>query len=391
MVEVEGLVDVVVEVVGVEEVGGGVLLEAVVEEGVVCAVEEGGAAVVTTVMEGLFPSSVVMRSDMDDTVAFMSLREAVMEVWRVFSVWRMAERSGVVVFAGGCSPARLRVMLSTESVRMSDMLMEDAVMSGEEGVEDAAGTDVEDAAAAMAEATTVNEVEAGTAAAAVAAAVATARWEVLDWRAFDPVFKTTYCTNEETKLQVPATSAQGQPITLSRICSAGFYALGLCNKCNDTLCFYDGCVKRERYSNGICSDSAYAAGLAGDPTQSQNPGYYGAVVSPTSRCLPDGNVAISRNGFAVNPTGSQCYAVECTWNGNTPVLYAVIFGERVLCPEGQQRWGLDGQRRTKEREAWMNRIGKGREKGIATKASDGMIRARESGDTIWKTGKDEAG
>ncbi|GBG89898.1 hypothetical protein CBR_g49748 [Chara braunii] len=131
-VEEEGLVDMVVEVVGVEEVGRGVLLEAAVEEGVVCAVEEGGAAVVTTVMDGLFPSSV------DDMVAFMLLREAVTEVWRVLSVWRMAERLGVVVFGGGCSPARLRAMLSTESVRMSDMLMEDAAMSGEEGVEDAA-------------------------------------------------------------------------------------------------------------------------------------------------------------------------------------------------------------------------------------------------------------
>ncbi|GBG73568.1 hypothetical protein CBR_g16912 [Chara braunii] len=193
-VEEGGLVDVVVEVVGVEEVGGGVLLEAAVEEGVVCAVEEGGAAVVTTVMEGLFPSSVVTRSDMDDTVAFISLREAVTEVWRVLSVWRMAERSGVAVFAGGCSPVRLRAMLSTESVRMSDMwvmlstesvrmsymLMEDVVMSGEEGVENAAGTDVEDAVAAMAEATTADEVEAG--AAAAAAATAVARWEVLDWR-----------------------------------------------------------------------------------------------------------------------------------------------------------------------------------------------------------------
>ncbi|GBG67330.1 hypothetical protein CBR_g468 [Chara braunii] len=177
MVEVEGLVNVVVEVVGVEEVGGGVLLEAAVEEGVVCAVEEGGAAVVTTVMEGLFLSSVMTRSDMDDTVAFMSLREAVMEVWRVLRVWRMAERSGVAVFAGGCSPARLRAMLSTESVRMPDMLMEDAVMSVEEGVEDAARTDVEDAAAAMAEATAADEVEAGTAAAAAAAAAA--RWEGL--------------------------------------------------------------------------------------------------------------------------------------------------------------------------------------------------------------------
>ncbi|GBG77759.1 hypothetical protein CBR_g24207 [Chara braunii] len=111
-VEEEGLGDMVVEVVGVEEVRGGVLLEAAVEEGVVCAVEEGGATMVTTVMEGLFPSSVVTLSDM---VAFMSLREAMTEVWRVLSVWRMAERSGVAVFAGGCSPASLRAMLSTES------------------------------------------------------------------------------------------------------------------------------------------------------------------------------------------------------------------------------------------------------------------------------------
>ncbi|GBG76422.1 hypothetical protein CBR_g22170 [Chara braunii] len=142
VVEVEGLVDVVVEVVevvGVEEVGGGVLLEAAVEEGVVCAVEEGVVcAMVTIVMEGMVPSIVVTRSHMDDTLPFMSLREAVTEVQRVLSAWRMAKRSGMVAFAGGCSPARLWAMLSTESVRMSYMLMEDAAMSGEEGVEDVA-------------------------------------------------------------------------------------------------------------------------------------------------------------------------------------------------------------------------------------------------------------
>ncbi|GBG87952.1 hypothetical protein CBR_g46318 [Chara braunii] len=147
MVEVEGLMDVVVEVVGVGEVGGGVLLEAAVEEGVVCTVEVGVVctveegvvcAVVTTVMEGMVPSSVVTRSHMDDMLAFMSSREAVTEVRMVLSAWRTAERSRVAVFADGCSPARLRAMLSTESVRMSDMLMEDAAMSGEEGVEDVA-------------------------------------------------------------------------------------------------------------------------------------------------------------------------------------------------------------------------------------------------------------
>ncbi|GBG61200.1 hypothetical protein CBR_g19733 [Chara braunii] len=155
MVEVEGLMDVVVEVVGVDEVGGGVLLEAAVEEGVVCAVGVGVVctvevgvvctvgvgvvcAVVTTVMEGVVPSSVVTRSHMDDMLAFMSLREAVTEIRRVLSAWRMAERSRVAVFAGGCSPARLWAMLSTQSVRMSDMLIEDAAMSGEEGVEDVA-------------------------------------------------------------------------------------------------------------------------------------------------------------------------------------------------------------------------------------------------------------
>ncbi|GBG42773.1 hypothetical protein CBR_g88306 [Chara braunii] len=147
MVGIEGLVDMAVEVVGVEEVGGGVLLEAAVEVGVVCTVEVGVVctmgvgvvcAMVTTVMGGVVPSSVVTRSQKDDTLAFMSSREAVTEVWKVLSAWRMAERSGVVVFAGGCSPARLRAMLSTESVRMSDMLMKDAAMSGEEGVEDVA-------------------------------------------------------------------------------------------------------------------------------------------------------------------------------------------------------------------------------------------------------------
>ncbi|GBG77975.1 hypothetical protein CBR_g25906 [Chara braunii] len=143
VVEVDGLVDVVV---GVEEDGRGVLLEAVVEEGVVCTVEDGvvctvedgGAAVVTIVMEGMVPSIVVMQSHMDDMLAFMSSREAVTEVRRVLSAWRMAKRSGVAVFAGGCSPARLRAMLSTESVRMSNMLMEDAATSREEGVEDVA-------------------------------------------------------------------------------------------------------------------------------------------------------------------------------------------------------------------------------------------------------------
>ncbi|GBG87990.1 hypothetical protein CBR_g46361 [Chara braunii] len=155
MVGIEGLVDMAVEVVGVEEVGEGVLLEAAVEEGVVCAVEVGVvcavevgvvctvevgvvSAVVMTVMEGMVPSVVVMRSHKDNMLAFMSSREAVTEVWKLLSAWTMAERSGVAVFAGGCSPARLRAMLSTESVRMSDMLMEDAVMSAEEGMEEAA-------------------------------------------------------------------------------------------------------------------------------------------------------------------------------------------------------------------------------------------------------------
>ncbi|GBG73442.1 hypothetical protein CBR_g16158 [Chara braunii] len=171
VVEVEGLVDVVVEVVGVEEVGGGGVAGGGCgggsglryggrsglrcggrsglrcggrsglrcggrsglrcEEGVICAV-------VTTVMEGWSLRIVVTRSHMDDILAFMSSREAVTEVRRVLSAWRMTERSGMAVFAGGCSPARLRAMLSTESVRMSDMLMEDAAMSWEEGVEDMA-------------------------------------------------------------------------------------------------------------------------------------------------------------------------------------------------------------------------------------------------------------
>ncbi|GBG79470.1 hypothetical protein CBR_g29616 [Chara braunii] len=160
-----------VEVV-VDEDGGDVDVEveaeACPEEGVVWGVEEGGVVVVTTMMVGVFPSSVVTWSHMADMLAFMSSREAVTEVRRVLSAWRMAERSGVAVFAGGCSPARLRAMLSIESVRMSDMLMEDAVMSGEEGVEDAAETDVEDAAAVVA--------------AAAAAAAAAARWEFLVWR-----------------------------------------------------------------------------------------------------------------------------------------------------------------------------------------------------------------
>ncbi|GBG80627.1 hypothetical protein CBR_g31087 [Chara braunii] len=135
MMGIEGLVDMAVEVVGVEEVGGGVLLEAAVEVGVVCTVEVGVVCVVvTTVMGGVVPSSVVTRSHKYDALVFMSSREAVTEL----SAWRMAERSGVAVFAGGCSPARLRAMLSTESVRMSDMLMEDAAMSREEGVEDVA-------------------------------------------------------------------------------------------------------------------------------------------------------------------------------------------------------------------------------------------------------------
>ncbi|GBG73875.1 hypothetical protein CBR_g17587 [Chara braunii] len=130
-----------VEVV-VDEDGGDVAVEveaeACLEEGVVWGVEEGGVVVVTTVMAGVFLSIVVTRSHMDDMLAFMSSREAVMEVRRVSSAWRMAERLGVAVFTGGCSPARLRAMLSTESVRMSDMLMDDAAMLGEEGTEDVA-------------------------------------------------------------------------------------------------------------------------------------------------------------------------------------------------------------------------------------------------------------
>ncbi|GBG75334.1 hypothetical protein CBR_g19967 [Chara braunii] len=172
MVGIEGLVDTAVEVVGVEEVGRGVLLEAAVEVGVVCTVEVGVVCVVvTTVMGGVVPSSVVTRSHKDDTLAFMSSREAVTEL----SAWRMAERSGVAVFAGGCSPARLRAMLSTESARREPMLMleapsaigvDECEAAREDGGEDvtAAGEAVA-ATAAMA------------AAAAAAAALAAARWE----------------------------------------------------------------------------------------------------------------------------------------------------------------------------------------------------------------------
>ncbi|GBG80062.1 hypothetical protein CBR_g30428 [Chara braunii] len=172
-----GMVEVVMMGWGrVWEYGGGRGVMWMGEEGgVLDAPDEGGGGGNETVVDvkgrgddrdgGVVPFERMTRSDMDDMVTFMSSREAVTEVWKVSSAWRMVERSGVAVFAGGYSRARLRVMLSTESARMSNMLMEDAVVTGEKGVEDADGTDVEDAAAVVA--------------AAAAAAAAAARWEFL--------------------------------------------------------------------------------------------------------------------------------------------------------------------------------------------------------------------
>ncbi|GBG80660.1 hypothetical protein CBR_g31120 [Chara braunii] len=174
MVGIEGLVDTVVEVVGVEEVGGGVLLEAAVEVGVVCTVEVGVVCVVvTTVMGGVVPSSVVTRSHKDDTLAFMSSREAVTEL----SAWRMEERSGVAVFAGGCSPARLRAMLSTESARKEPMLILEAPSAIGVDECEAAGEDGGEEVTAAGEA--VAATAAMAAVAAAAAALAAARWEFL--------------------------------------------------------------------------------------------------------------------------------------------------------------------------------------------------------------------
>ncbi|GBG83701.1 hypothetical protein CBR_g37502 [Chara braunii] len=109
-----------VEVV-VDEDGGDVDVEveaeACPEEGVVWGVEEEGVVVVTTVMAGVFPSSVVTRSEMAAMVVLMVSRED----WRAVNVQRKVASSGVVVVEVGGLPASSRAMLSTESERRSDM------------------------------------------------------------------------------------------------------------------------------------------------------------------------------------------------------------------------------------------------------------------------------
>ncbi|GBG78024.1 hypothetical protein CBR_g25958 [Chara braunii] len=156
-------VEVVVDEHG-DDVDVEVEAEACPEEGVVWGVEEGGVVVVTTVMVRVFPSSAVTASEMAAMVVLMESRED----WRAVNVRRKVASSGVAMVEVGGLPASSRAMLSMEPERRSDMLMDDWSMLGEEGVEDAAGTDVEDAAAAVA--------------VAAAAASAAACWEFLVWQ-----------------------------------------------------------------------------------------------------------------------------------------------------------------------------------------------------------------
>ncbi|GBG89656.1 hypothetical protein CBR_g49444 [Chara braunii] len=113
-----------VEVV-VGEDGGDVNVEveaeACPEEGLVWGVEEGGVVMVTTVMAGVFPSSVVTRSEMASMVVLMVSRED----WRAVNVRRKVASSRVAVVEVGGLPASSRAMLSTESERRSHMLMDD--------------------------------------------------------------------------------------------------------------------------------------------------------------------------------------------------------------------------------------------------------------------------
>ncbi|GBG66559.1 hypothetical protein CBR_g64830 [Chara braunii] len=160
------VVDVVVEVVGVEEVDGGVWLEAVVDVGVV---------VVTTWMEGVVVwdsravdvGTVVEVTRLDRSEIVISI--LVMDPW--MSVWKediMRMRVAISVATGSdlCSPISSRARLSTDWVLTVVILMlEDWAMLGEDGVD------------AVAEATAADELEADAATAAAAA-----RWEVLVWR-----------------------------------------------------------------------------------------------------------------------------------------------------------------------------------------------------------------
>ncbi|GBG63953.1 hypothetical protein CBR_g39957 [Chara braunii] len=95
--------------------------EACLEEGVAWGVEEGGVVVVTTVMARVFPSSVVTRSEMAAMVVLMESRED----WRAINVRRKVASSGVAMVEVGGLPASSWAMLSTESGRRSDMLMDD--------------------------------------------------------------------------------------------------------------------------------------------------------------------------------------------------------------------------------------------------------------------------
>ncbi|GBG89904.1 hypothetical protein CBR_g49754 [Chara braunii] len=107
----------------VVDAGGGV--DDVLAERTVDVDREGSGAdvvwgeVVKTVMAGVFPSIVVMRLEMVEMEVFMSVMEVFtreMDDWRDFIIWSRAAKSGAAGVAAGWSPARLRVMLSTESV-----------------------------------------------------------------------------------------------------------------------------------------------------------------------------------------------------------------------------------------------------------------------------------
>ncbi|GBG69213.1 hypothetical protein CBR_g3912 [Chara braunii] len=126
-----------------------------------------GEVVVMTAMAGVFPSIAVTLLEMVEMKVFISVMEVFtreMDDWRDFIIWSRAAKSGAVGVAAGWSSARLRAMLSTESVRMEDMSMLDSMV----------GEEVADEVAAAAEVVVTDEVEAAAAAAVLAAAASAA-------------------------------------------------------------------------------------------------------------------------------------------------------------------------------------------------------------------------
>ncbi|GBG77230.1 hypothetical protein CBR_g23557 [Chara braunii] len=161
-VEEAGVVDVVVELVGVEEVGGRVWLEAAMDVGV---------GVVTTWMEGVvvWDSRAVNWVEMAATEVESVRRKSCTDR-------RMERRDGSGVFSPmACWPTSSRWISATESSRRELMLRLEAPSTIREDEGEVAE---EDGAVEV----VVVDVIAAAVAAAAATASAAARWEVLVWR-----------------------------------------------------------------------------------------------------------------------------------------------------------------------------------------------------------------